>query len=172
MFEKGMALKQGVSAVVEVAAHELGDKIAHGENEYVYAYNAGANAAIPIGACLDVITACSGVYSMAISGLSASRYKGVNRNVTVPTGNYFWMCVKGPVPSILVRSGAVAAGGLLFAASGATGALQSVSAPTGVLTTFGELGACHPWSMARIITSLPADTATANAYFYGAREFA
>ena len=108
---------------------------------------------------------------MAISGISDSKYKGINRNVTVPTGNYFWMCTKGPVPAALVRSGAASAGALLFAASGATGALQSISAPTGVLTAMVELDGCAPWSMARVLTSLPADTGTVNAYFYGAKEF-
>lgn len=170
MYEKGIALRQGISATVESPLHELGDRIHYGNDEYVYCYNAGANSAIAVGVGMDWVASREGLYSMACSGaVSGTFYKVVNKNVTVPTGHYFWGLTRGLV-SVQKASGVTAVGAPALARSGATGAFQTTSGLSGVLTAIGaagEYGAINPWALGVVAAASGADDATVSIFFYG-----
>lgn len=170
MYEKGIALRQGISATASSPLHELGDRIHSGNDQYVYCYNAGANSAVAVGVGMDWVASKTGIYSMSCSGaVSGTLYKVVNKNVTVPTGHYFWGLTRGVV-NVQKASGVTGAGAPLLAASGATGAFQTASGLTGVLTAIGaagEYGAINAWALGLVVSAPTASDATTEAFFYG-----
>jgi hypothetical protein len=132
MFDPGIALQQGISAVVGTARHAVGDRIVYGNATYAYAYNSDTTE-IPIGANLVHDTGVTG-YSMVLSGATNVAYLGMVEHVTVPTANYFWMLVQGVSNNATNSAVTWAPGVALYAAAG--GGLTS-TAPTGLATALG-----------------------------------
>jgi hypothetical protein len=170
MYEKGIALRQGISATASSPQHELGDRIHVGDSQYVYCYNAGVNSAIAMNVGLDWVGSFTGIYSMSCSGaVSGTLYKVINKNCTVPTGHYFWGLTRGPV-TITRASGVTGAGAPVFAASGATGAIQTASGLTGVITAIGaagEYGAANAFALGVVMSATTASEGSASVFFYG-----
>lgn len=92
---------------------KVGDKLVNGNEDYVFVYNAGADAQISPGFAAT-ISGVSG-YSVTVSSTSsADLLIGVCKHATIATGGYGWLVTKGFCQVVMAAtSGSVAAGGSL-----------------------------------------------------------
>jgi hypothetical protein len=123
----GPILEEGVSATTQTPSVEVGVRRVYQGEEYVYAYNAGG-AAIDKNWGAKFVTGASG-YSVAATALTDvySPFVGVVKHVTMLTGDYGWLLIKGfaTVKMVTAVTGdykqiALGASGLFIEASGTT----------------------------------------------------
>ena len=137
---------ESVSAVTATPSVELGRKRTDGANEYIYVYNTGDQMINPTyGAVLN--SAVSN-YSVSVSSVcQSSRYLGVVKHSTIPTGQYGWLLTRGFTQVEMGATESAAAGGPLAAAINGTflgpvtGAVGLPNSPVGVAISAVASGA-------------------------------
>jgi len=108
---------------------ELGQRCQEGQLEYMFVYNDGG-ASIPTGYACVINSSASGYSVTVTAATSADLVIGVVRHVTLTTGAYGWVVVKGVTPIQMgATSGTVATRHLVEVAAG--GVFVPVSNTTG-----------------------------------------
>lgn len=124
---------ESVSATTATPSQQLGERVVHKGEEYVYCYNAGGGD-VAQGKVVKLITGASG-YSVAATALTDvfSPAVGVVKHATIAAGSYGWVMVKGfasvsPVSALTGDYIALACGAsgsvVQWAATGATQGIQ------------------------------------------------
>lgn len=89
------SFEESVSATTATNSVELGTRRFEAGCEYVYAYNAGAEAAAKYVVLLSGVTGYSFVVTFASGADIKAQVLGVVKNATIAAGSYGWVCTRG-----------------------------------------------------------------------------
>lgn len=127
VYNVGPVLFETVSNVTATPSIDVGTVRREGDEEYIYAYNAGSSTA-SVGKGV-VVSAVSG-YSITVSSTTSVDFcVGHVKHADIPTGSYGWLCTKGWVQADAHADVSFAAGALAILA--ADGKLTNKTISTG-----------------------------------------
>lgn len=104
---------------------EVGTRIQHQDEDYIFVYNTGSST-VGVGRCATV-SAVTG-YSVTVSTTTGVDFAvGVCKHVAIPTGSYGWLMTRGFSKVVMEADNSAAAGQILAVAADGEFALKSNS---------------------------------------------
>lgn len=115
VYNVGPVLFETVSNVTATPSIDVGTVRREGDEEYIYAFNAGSSTA-SVGKGV-IVSAVSG-YSITVSSITmVDICVGHVKHADIPTGSYGWLCTKGWVQADAHADQSFAAGALAILAA-------------------------------------------------------